>query len=145
MQNYFGIGVSPWSLDLIFSYLSYGTQRVRIKTSYSDKSNIEYRVPQGSILGPLLFNIDLIDLLFKFDDFEIADDTAPYSCADDIPSIIRQLQLRASKLFSWFTSNHMEVNPSKCHILLITKIAIDVYFEWYVLRLPRVESFLELQ
>ena len=144
-MTYFGIGVSPWSLDLIFSYLSYGTQRVKIKTSYSNKSNIEYGVIQGSILGPLLINIDLIDLLFKFDDFEIADDTAPYSCADDIPSIIRQLQLRASKLFSWFTSNHMEVNPSKCHILLITKIAIDVYFEWYVLRLPRVESFLELQ
>ena len=145
MQNYFGIGVSPWSLDLIFSYLSYGTQRVRIKTSYSDKSNIEYGVPQGSILGPLLFNIDLIDLLFKFDDFEIADDTAPYSCADDIPSIIRQFQLTASKIFSWFTSNHMEVNPSKCHILLITKIAIGMYFEWYVLHLARVESFSESQ
>ena len=101
MQNYFGIGVSPWSLDLIFSYLSYGTQRVRIKTSYSDKSNIEYGVPQGSILGPLLFNIDLIDLFFKCDDTEVAsyaDDTTP-CCADDIPSVIKQLQSTASKLF----------------------------------------------
>ena len=96
-------GVSPSSFNLIFSYLSYRTQRVKIKTSYSDKSNIEYGVPQGSILGPSLFNIDLIDLFFECDDSEIAsyaDDTTPYSCADDIPSVITPLQSEASKLFS---------------------------------------------
>ena len=98
----FWYGVKPSSLNLIFSYLSNRTQRVKIKTSYSDKSNIEYGVPQGSILGPLLFNTDLIDLFFECDDSEIAscaDDTTPYSCADDIPSIITQLQSTARKLF----------------------------------------------
>ena len=51
----FWYGVSPSSLNLVFSYLSNRTQRVKIKSSYSDKSNIKYGVPQGSILGP--FNI----------------------------------------------------------------------------------------
>ena len=128
----FWYGVSPSSLNLIFSYLSNRTQHVKIKTSYSDKSTIEYGVPQGSILGPLLFNIDLIDLFFECDDSEIAsyaDDATPYSCADDIPSVITQLQSKASKLFSWFTNNHMKVNPGKCHILLSTKNAIDVHLE----------------
>ena len=37
------------SLNLIFSYLSNRTRRVKIKTSYSDKSTIEYGVSQGSI------------------------------------------------------------------------------------------------
>ena len=108
----------PSSLNLIFSYLSNRAQRVKIKTSYSDKSNIEYGVQQGSILGPLIFNIDLIDLFFECDDSEIAsyaDDTTPYSCAGDISSVITQLQSTASKLFSWFTKNAID--------------AIDVYLE----------------
>ena len=68
----FCCGVSPSSLNLKFSYLSNRTPRVKIKTSYSDISSIEHGVPEGSISGPLLFNIDLIEC----DDSEIA------SCAD---------------------------------------------------------------
>ena len=89
-------------------------------------------INKGSILGPLLFNIDLIDLFFECDDSEIpsyADDTTPYSYADDIPSVITQLQSTESKLFSWFTNNRMKVNPGKRHILLSTKNAIDVHLE----------------
>ena len=126
-----------WSLTfvtyLIFSNLLNQTQRVKIEISYNDKSNIEYGIPQGSILGPLLFNIDLIDLFFECNDSEIyADDTTPYSCAEDIPSVIMQLQSAASKLFSWFTNNHMKVNSvnsGKCPILLSTINAIDVHLE----------------
>ena len=77
------------------------------------------RVPQESVLGPFLFNIDLIHLFFECDDSEIAsyaDDTTPYTCADDIRNVITQLQPTASKFFSWFTNNHMKVNPGICHI-----------------------------
>ena len=80
IRRLFWYGVSPSSLSLIFSYLSNQTQRVKTKTSYSDRSNIKYGVPQGSILGPLLFNIDLIDPFFECDDSEIAsyaDSTTP--------------------------------------------------------------------
>ena len=59
---------SPSSLNLIFSYLSNRTQSVKIKTIYSDKSNIECRIPRNSVIGPLLFNIDLIDPFFGCDD-----------------------------------------------------------------------------
>ena len=48
----FWYGVSPSSLNLIFSFLSNRTHHVKIKTSYSDESNTEYGGPQGSILGP---------------------------------------------------------------------------------------------
>ena len=87
---------------------------VKIKTSYGDKSNIEYDVSHGLILGPLLFNIDLIYFFFECDDSGIAsydDDTTPSCCADDIT----ELQSTASMIFSWFTNNHMNVNPGRCH------------------------------
>ena len=129
----FRYGVSLSSLHLIFSYLSNPTQRVKIKISCSNKkSNIEYGVPLGSILGPFLFNIDLIDLFFECVDPEIAsytDDTTPYSYDDDISSIMTQLKSTARKPFSWFTNNHMKINPGKCHILWSTKNPIDVHLE----------------
>ena len=43
----FWCGVSLWSLNSIFSYLSNRTQRVKTKTSYNDKSKIKYGVQQG--------------------------------------------------------------------------------------------------
>ena len=107
----------------------------RVKTSYSDKCNIEYRVPQGPILGLLLFKIDLIDLFFECDDSETAsyvNDTTPYTCTDHIPCVITQLQLMqltASKRFSWFINNHMKVNPGKYHILFSTENVIDLHLE----------------
>ena len=51
-------GLCHERVNFIFSYLSNRTQGVKIKTSYSDKSNIKYGVPLGSILEPLLSNID---------------------------------------------------------------------------------------
>ena len=70
------------SLTFIQSYLSNRVQKVKINSSFSDYSNVETGVPQGSISGPLFFNI-LISNLF-FDDIDIdlenyADDTTPYA------------------------------------------------------------------
>ena len=53
------------------------------------------------MLGPLLFNIDLIDLLLECEDDNVssyADDTTPYSCARDISSVISELQRIAKKV-----------------------------------------------
>ena len=69
---------------MISSYLDDRTNQTKINECFSKRSRIEYGVPQGSILGPLLFNIDLIDLFYECEESNIASyayDTTPYSSA----------------------------------------------------------------
>ena len=71
---------------MIFSYLNNRTHQVKIHECHSKESIIEHGVSQGSILGPLVFNIDLIDLFCECEESNIvnyADDTTTYSCARD--------------------------------------------------------------
>ena len=57
--------VSSSPLNVISSYLKHRTQRIKINDCFSTRSIIEYGVPQGSILGPLLFDFDMIDLFMN--------------------------------------------------------------------------------
>ena len=91
----YSYGVSPLSTNMILSYLSSRTHRTKINECFSERSRIEHGVPQGSILGPLLFNIDLIDLFYECEESNIAsyaDDTTPYSCARDTETAISELK-----------------------------------------------------
>ena len=50
-----------------------------------------------------------------------ADDTTPYSCATEIPSLESELQPSATKLSRWSKKKHFKANPGKSHVLLSTK------------------------
>ena len=105
-------------------------QRIKINKNVSDKTDTDFGILQGSVLGPLLFNINLIDLFYERKDSNVAsyaDDTIPYSCAADIASVALELLTSATKLFHWFKNSHLKANQGKSHILLSTKKTWDCF------------------
>ena len=114
-------GLSKSALTLIHSYLSNRRQRVKINGSFSAWKDTNLGVPQGSVLGPLLFNIYIIDIFLLMNGTEICnytDDTMIYSCGYDIRNIIIKLEQDANHLATWFPENYMKLNEDICHFIL---------------------------
>ena len=124
-----GYGFSLPTLRLIHNYLSNRKQRTRINNSYSTWMEIVFGVPQGSILGPLLFNIFLPDLFFIVSSTDIANcanDNTPYATANDIDSLIATLEETSKSLFIWFDNNLMKSNADKRHLLVSSNEKVTI-------------------
>ena len=94
-------GFSIPALRLVYSYLKNRKQRTKINSAYSCWEEIIFRVPQESILGPLLFNIFLCDLFYMMSDTDFAsyaDDDTPYVSADTIDEVIKMRETASVKL-----------------------------------------------
>ena len=102
-----------------------------INNSYSNKRETLQVVPQGSVHGTLLFNIDLINLNLQCDDDNnnsYANKTSPYSWAEDKSSVITELQKIDQKNFRWYEDNQMKANSEKSDVLLSSNIERVVPF-----------------
>ena len=112
-------GFDTASLKLIRSYLTNRFQRTKVNTSFSSWSKLFLGVPQGSVLGPLLFNIYINNLVYLTEMTDVcnyADHTTFHACDLDLKSLTR-LEDDAVLAIEWFESNYMILNQDKCHFL----------------------------
>ena len=114
--------ISMQALKLLYSYLTNRKQRVKINNSFSDWFQIIVRVWQGSVLGSLLFNIFINDLLLCIEDDNLcnfADDNTLYKCCESRSEAKTSIEMQCSFIISWFEANSMKMNPERCNIIFL--------------------------
>jgi hypothetical protein len=123
LSSWFGIRGSV--LSWFTSYLMDRTLTVKVHEYSSSPTNLKYGVPQGSVLGPILFSLyttPLSSLISSHSlDHELfADDTQMYTCftPNSYSDAVCCLQQTFQSISSWMSANFLALNPSKTEFML---------------------------
>ena len=117
-------GIGKAALNLISNGLSHRKQKTKIGSSYSDWYDVIRIVPQGSILGSLLFNLFINDLFLFIEKTNIgnfAHDNTIYSCNNNLQTILKNLKHDMINVLKWFKVNSMKANPKTFHFMILGK------------------------
>ena len=115
-------GIKNKNICWIQNYLENRKQKTIFNSSTSDLYNITVGVPQGSVLGPLLFLVyinDLNEILTKCDSFLYADDTVLVTSANIYHVAHRDMQHDLDNIANWCKSNKLTINISKTKCMLL--------------------------
>ena len=118
-------GFSDSACKLMASYLSDRKQRVKINDKRSSWAKISKGIPQGSCLGPIIFNIFVNDIFYfikKCSLVNYADDNTLSISGESFDVVTAALQLDAENSIKWFNSNFMKINPDKFQIMCMTSV-----------------------
>ena len=121
-------GISESALKLFESYLSNRKQCVKIGSVRSFFLEIYKEVPQGSILGPVLFNIfinDIFCFISKGCLYNYADDNTLTYSDNSIENLTKVMEEESEILIKWFSDNQMQANPDKFQAIAIGKKTND--------------------
>ena len=104
------IGITGIALNWFTSYITKRSSSVRINTHSSPSRSITHDFPQGSVLGPLLFNIYLLPMFDIFTDYP---DISFHTYAPD------RLSSCIKFIHQWLTSNSLKLNPTKAEAIFL--------------------------
>ena len=122
-------GFDNSALGYIYNNLKQRKQRTNVVNSDSSWKKLLYGVPQGSILGPILFNIFINDIFFFIDETKIAnyaDDTTTYAIEANVKKLLDLLESEATIILKWFRANEMKSNDDKCHLFVANKETVSL-------------------
>ena len=123
-------GIQENAIQLLSSYLKDRSQYVQLDNVKSSSHAVICGIPQGSVLGPLLFNIyinDITEASTKFDFIMYADDTTLTSTLEnfgkisDVAGLERELNEEMSKIYGWLLSNKLTLNTAKSKFMIFFK------------------------
>ena len=116
-------------LQCIRSYLTERKQRTKVGCSYSSWKEISVGVPQGSILGPLLFNLFLNEIFYFASNSNIAnyaDDNSISATNNTKEGLLDILEAEATKVLKWSRDTEVKANEDKCHLFIIKKNEVTI-------------------
>ena len=123
------MGLNESAVMWIKSYLSNRKQRVKFGQIQSDEETVDSGVPQGSILGPLLFitcTNDLVKELNEYDIFTYADDMQILIKGKHVQELSMKLEEAIKKANVYYNKNSLLCNPTKTEIMLMgTQIRLN--------------------
>ena len=114
-------GLDDRAVLWFISYLSEREFQVSIDNQLSCRSKITTGVPQGSILGPLLFMVHMNDLHLQLNETQIdlyADDATHYVCGEVVAIIERKLNEELQPVARWTADNKMALNATKTKVMV---------------------------
>ena len=110
------------ALELFQSYLTNRQQCVTVGTKTPSLSTLKFGVPQGSVLGPILFSLYINDLPLYIKSLCVlfADDTSLHNHHKHLGTLMNSLEHSVDNLISWTEMNHMALHPDKTKFMLAT-------------------------
>ncbi|KXJ11565.1 RNA-directed DNA polymerase from mobile element jockey [Exaiptasia diaphana] len=115
-------GMNDKSVSLLQSYLTSRYQRVKLAQNFYTWMGVSAGVPQGSLLGPLLFNIFMNDLVFAIKNGRLinyADDSKLYLSHKDPIALQEGINQDLSNTTQWFQQNGMIANTDKYQAIVL--------------------------
>ena len=147
LDKLFHYGIRGLSHNWFKSYLNDRSQYVSINNTFSDSISSKIGVPQGSILGPLLFNVyvnDMVNISNSAKFILFADDTTILSQDPNFNNLILKLETQLDFFHNWCLANKLNINHTKTHCILFgPKILTNtLHFSLKInhIPIPRVQS-----